>query len=123
MSDKASKIVSDIVKGLEQRIIKIEKELKSQQTLVKKLIICIAELTTIVKTMPEKQIRRSMAFKYPFFTKEFNLDLSALEIEEHKHKTTEMTKELEISELGISESDEFSLSFDTVDCLNSLHTP
>ena len=120
MADKGSKVLIDVVKVLEKRITKIEKELKSQQDLVKKLILCIAELSNVIKKMPDKQIRRSMAFKYPFPTKDINLDLTNIEIEDVRGKVSPMNKELEISELAISESDEFSLSFDTVEFLDSL---
>jgi hypothetical protein len=119
MADKGTKIVMEIIKTLENRITKIEKELKSQQELVKKLVLCISELTTIIKTLPEKEIRKLMAFKYPLVTQEIKLDLSILE-----DLSTKLLKPEEkidqVSELAVSENEEFSLSFDTLEILDIL---
>ncbi|OMJ92051.1 hypothetical protein SteCoe_5255 [Stentor coeruleus] len=121
MAEKGSKIVLDVVKGLEKRIIKLEKELKSQQEIVKKLVICITELSNIVKKIPDKQIRKSMAFKYPFPSQEINLDLTHLDLEDTKPKILSISRELEqLSELTVTDSEDFSLSFETVEILDSL---
>ena len=124
MADKASKIVLDIYKILETRIIKLEKELKSQQDLVKKLIICMAELNHVVQNIPDKQIRKSMAFRYPFPTKEITLEISSIESEDPKSKMTSLGIDLDqLSELTFSGNEDFSVSLDTAEILENLKLP
>ena len=121
MADKGSKIILDIYKILENRITKLEKELKSQQDLVKKLVMCISELNNAVKKLPEKQIRKSMAFRYPFPTKEVNLELSSAESDDPKSKLISLGIDLDqLSELTFSDNEDFSVSVDTADFLENL---
>lgn len=122
MADKGSKIVLEVCKVLEKRIVKLEKELKSQQDLVQKLVICISDLNKAVKMLPDKQIRKSMAFRYPFPTKEINLELSSAESEDPKSKLTALGIDLDqLSELTFSDNEEFSVSFDTAEFLENLN--
>ena len=119
MADKGSKVLTEIVKALEIRILKIEKELKSQQDLIKKLVLCISDLTHIVKSLPAKEIKKSMAFKYPLITQETKLDLSTLEDSITRILTAD-EKIDQFSELSLSDNDDFSLSMDTLDIIESL---
>lgn len=118
MADKGQKIVSEIIKSVDTRIVKLEKELKSQQEVIKKLVICINDLSIVVKNLPEKQIKKSMAFKYPFPTKETALDLGPEVPPSHILVANEKLEQ--VSELSLSENEEFSLSFDTVDIIENL---
>jgi wobble nucleotide-excising tRNase len=121
MVDKGSKIVQDIYKILETRISKLEKELKSQQEVVKKLVICIAELSNAVKKLPDSQLRKSMAFKYPFPTQEINLEISIEDNDDTKSQMLSLGLGLDqLSELSISDNEDFSLSMDTVEFLENL---
>ena len=124
MADKGSKIILDVFKILENRIVKLEKELKAQQDLVKKLVFCIAELSLLVKKFPDKQIRKTMAFKYPFPSSEAKLEISAIECDDPRPKLMALGIDLdEISELAFSENDEFSISFDTAEFIENLKLP
>ena len=119
MADKGTKVLNDIVKALDTRIVKIEKELKSQSDLIKKLVLCIADLTQVVKNLPAKEIKKSMAFKYPLITQEIKLDLSTFEDSITRVLTADEKIE-QVSELSLSDNDEFSLSMDTLDIIDSL---
>ena len=124
MADKGSKIVLEIYKVLESRIVKLEKELKSQQDLVKKLVLCMVELTNTVKSLPDKQIKKFMAFKYPFPMKETNLEISSVESEDPKAKMAALGIDLDqLSDLTFAEIEDFSVSMDTAEILETLQLP
>lgn len=118
MADKGQKIVTDIIKAVEGRIVKLEKELKSQQEVIKNLVICINDLSNIVKNLPEKQIRKLIAFKYPFPTREIGIDLGPFEASTQILSANEKLEQ--VSELSVSENEEFSLSIETVEILENL---